>query len=133
MKLSSAAAGRAAKSFWGFSLCRRDLRDACLAIYKLTPTTKTAPPRRLWTPLIINNLNVEMIVPDTLRLEVLDALLEDQGLFLAKDLKNAGETNRNWEIIESDDRVTQFGEYLRKDVEVIGYRRTEVWATVVRV
>jgi len=73
-----------------------------LAIYKLTPTTKTAPPRRLWTPLIINNLNVEMIVPDTLRLEFLDASSKTKD-YLAKDLKNAGETNRNWEIIESDD------------------------------
>jgi hypothetical protein len=98
----------AAKTFWSFLSTVVICATLAFAIYKLLPDKKAAPARRLWTPLVINNLNTEMIVP-------------------AKETKDAGDTNRNWEVIESEEPVTQFGQALRKDADVVGYRRSEVW------
>jgi hypothetical protein len=116
----------AAKTFWGFLSVLVICATLGLAVYKLAPAKRTAPPRRLWTPLVVNNLNAEMVVPDTLRLEFWTPSSKTKD-YLTKDLKATGDTNRNWEIIDSEDRVTQFGQYLRKDTDVVGYRRTEVW------
>jgi hypothetical protein len=121
-----AAAAATAKTFWGFLSIVVICATLGFATYKFAPTKNTAPLRRFWTPLIVNNLNVEMIVPDTLKLEFWTPSSKTKD-YLTRDPKSGGETNRSWEIIESEDRVTQFGEYLRKDVAVVGYRRTEVW------
>ena len=128
LRLHSAAARRAAaaKTFLGFLSIVVICATVGFAIYKFAPAKITAPPRRLWTPLVINNLNVEMVVPDTLRLDFWTPSSKTKD-YLTKDPKDTGDTNRNWEVIESEERVIQFGQYLRKDVEVIGYRRTEVW------
>lgn len=92
-------------------------------VLRFTAPKKTAPPHRLWTPLVINNLNTEMVVPDTLRLEFWTPSVKTKE-FLTRE---AGDTNRNWEAIESEQLVTDFGKHLRKDPDVVGYRRTEVW------
>jgi hypothetical protein len=115
-----------ARSFWSFLSIVVVCATITFAIYTLVPAKKAAPPRRLWTPLVINNLNTEMIVPDTLRLEFWTPSSKTKD-YLTKETKDAGDTNRNWEIIESEELVTQFGQALRKDADLVGYRRTEVW------
>lgn len=123
LRLHSASA---AKSFWSFLSILAICATLAFAIYQLVPAKKSAPPRRLWTPLVINNLNTEMIVPDTLRLEFWTPSSKTKD-YLPKEAKDAGDTNRHWEIIESEEMVTQFGQALRKDADLVGYRRTEVW------
>ncbi len=115
-----------AKSFWSFLSIVVICATLGFIALLLVPAKKTAPPRRLWTPLVINNLNTEMIVPDTLRLEFWTPSSKTKD-YLAKETKDAGDTNRHWEIIESEELVTQFGQALRKDADLVGYRRTEVW------
>jgi hypothetical protein len=116
----------AAKSFWTFLSVLAVCATAAFGIYQLQPEKNAAAPRRLWTPLVINNLNTEMIVPDTLRLEFWTPSAKTKE-FLSKQPKDDGDTNRNWEIIESEEMVAQFGQHLRKDQDVVGYRRMEVW------
>jgi len=114
------------KTLWGFLSVLVICATVGFAAYKFVPGKKTAPTRRLWTPLVINNLDTEMVVPDTLRLEFWTPSSKTRD-YLTREPNNAGDTNRNWEVIESEDRVVQFGHHLRKDVDVIGYRRTEIW------
>ena len=125
MKLRSCSHA-SAKSFWTFLSTVVVCATLVFAIYKLLPEKKTAPPRRLWTPLVVNNLNTEMVVPDTLRLEFWTPSAKTKD-FVSKEPKDAGDTNRNWEAIESEEMVAQFGQHLRKDTDVVGYRRSEVW------
>jgi hypothetical protein len=118
-----------AKTFWSFLSILVVCATIGFVIYQgvqFLPPKKAAPPRRLWTPLVINNLNTEMIVPDTLRLEFWTPSAKTKD-YLTKEPKADGDTNRNWEAIESEELVTQFGQHLRKDADVVGYRRTEVW------
>jgi len=115
-----------AKSFWSFLSIVVICATLGFIALLLVPAKKTAPPRRLWTPLVINNLNTEMIVPDTLRLEFWTPSSKTKD-YLTKETKDAGDTNRHWEVIESEELVTQFGQALRKDADLVGYRRTEVW------
>ncbi|HTD68246.1 MAG TPA: hypothetical protein VK846_17110 [Candidatus Limnocylindria bacterium] len=125
-QLNAAGRQRAAalpKTLWGFlSIAAVCVTAAFLATHFM-PAKKGPPPRRLWTPLVVNNLNTEMVVPDTLRLEFWTPSVKTKD-YLAAD---KGDTNRNWEAIESDDVVLQFGKYLRTDPDVVGYRRSEVW------
>ena len=65
-------------------------------------------------------------LPDTLRLEFWTPSAKTKD-FVSKEPKDAGDTNRHWEVIESEEVVTQFGQALRKDTDVVGYRRSEVW------
>ena len=116
-----------AKTFWGFLSLLTVCALLAFAIHTCAPEKKTvAPTRRLWTPLVVNNLNTEMIVPDTLRLEFCTPSAKTKD-FVGQEPRDAGDTNRNWEAIESEEMVTQFGQHLRKDVDVVGYRRGEVW------
>ncbi len=116
-----------AKSFWSFLSILSICALLAFAIYTFAPEKKSvAPARRLWTPLVVNNLNTEMIVPDTLRLEFWTPSAKTKD-FVSKEPKDAGDTNRNWEVIESEEMVAQFGQALRKDTDVVGYRRSEVW------
>ena len=115
-----------AKSFWTFLTVLVVCSTLAFALYNLRPEKKNAPPRRLWTPLVVNNLNTEMIVPDTLRLEFWTPSAKTKD-FVSKEPKDAGDTNRHWEVIESEEMVVQFGQHLRKDTDVVGYRRMEVW------
>lgn len=125
----AAAACRAAaapKTLWGFLSIVVICATLGFGIYRLAPGKKSAPPRRLWTPLIVNNLDNAMVVPDTLRIEFWTPSSKTKD-FLAREPKDAANTNRNWEIIESEEPISRFGEALRKDTDVVGYRRTEVW------
>jgi hypothetical protein len=110
-------------SFWGFLAVAAVCATVAVVVYRVVPAKKSTPPPRLWTPLVINNLNTEMVVPDTLRLEFWTPSVKTKD-FLSKE---AGDTNRNWEAVESEQVVTDFGKHLRKDSDVVGYRRTEVW------
>jgi hypothetical protein len=123
----SAARQRSAypRTIWGFLSVALICATITFAIYSLKPARNAQPLRRLWTPLVVNTDGKEMIVPDSLRLEFWTPSSKTKD-YLAK----AGGTNdgkSNWEIIDTEEPVMQFGRLLRSDPEVVAYRRAEVW------
>jgi hypothetical protein len=128
-RLQPAAVRRAfvfPKTSWGFLSVVVICGTIAFGIHRFVPVKKSPAPHRLWTPLVVNNLNTEMIVPDTLRLEFWTPSSKTKD-YVTREAKESGDTNRNWEVIASEDMVMQFGKTLRSDPDVVGYRRTEVW------
>ena len=116
----------APRTVWSFLSILVVCALLAFAIYKLAPAKTPAPPHRLWTPLVVNNLGGEMNVPDQLRLEFWTPSSKTKD-YVTKNSRDGADTNRHWEILESEEPVVQFGQRLRKDDEVLGFRRTEVW------
>lgn len=91
----------------------------------LRPVTPT-PPRRMWTPVVASGKGQELVIqPPSRRMEfwtpsarTKDHLVREGGQPRPQD---------RWEIMASDDPVHQFGSVLRSNVNVLGYRRAEVW------
>jgi hypothetical protein len=111
------------KSLWSFLSIVVVCATAAFVVWRTLPVKNSPPPRRLWTPLVVNNLNTEMLVPDTLRMEFWTPSSKTRD-FLGKE---NNDTNRSWEAISSEERVMEFGKILRTDPDIVGYRRTEVW------
>lgn len=108
----------AGSPFWGFLTVLVVCATAAFVFWRFVPAGKASPPRRLWTPLVVNNLNTEMIVPDSLRLEFWTPSARTRD-YLSKE--TITDTNRNWEAIPNDEPVMDFGKLLRNDPDVLGY------------
>jgi hypothetical protein len=94
--------------------------------YQLLRPAQTHPARRLWTPIVVTGEGQETILQaGTRRLEfwtpsgkTKDHLAREGGGIRERD---------KWEAIPNDEPVQQFGNLLRTDSNVLGYRRAEVW------
>ena len=93
----------------------------CIIALRGTPV---APSVRLWTPLIIEPDGKQTILGDTRQMEfwtpstkTKDFLHNENGEVI---------TTEKWEVISNDDVLIQFGDVLRTNISVLGYRRVEV-------
>jgi len=86
-------------------------------------TTEAAP--RIWTPILVTPQGDEMVQPNSRRFEFWTPSSRTKD-FLAKENGNIPIRDQ-WEAIPSEDRVVEFGNVLRSNPGVRGYRRYEVW------
>ncbi|MGD1089080.1 MAG: hypothetical protein ABR955_10205 [Verrucomicrobiota bacterium] len=93
---------------------------ACLVI-----TRHSAPARRLWMPVVVQTNGNLTVLGETRQLEFWTPSAKT-GDYL---YKKGGEVVNidKWQMITSDDAVVQFGAVLHSNLEVVGYRRVEVW------
>ena len=91
----------------------------------LVISPKPAPARRLWMPVVVETNGAETVLGDTRQMEFWTPSAKTKD-YLAKE---GGEvvTKEKWEAIPSDDTVSQFGMMLHSNLNVVGYRRVEVW------
>ena len=96
---------------------------AFIAFLVISP--KSAPSRRLWIPVVVETNGNETVLGETRQMEfwtpsakTKDYLPKEGGKVVDKE---------KWEVILSDAAVSQFGMMLHSNVNVLGYRRVEVW------
>jgi hypothetical protein len=91
----------------------------------LLHTTHSPAIRRLWVPIVIDTNGDQTILGDTRQLEFWTPSVKTKD-YLRKD---GGEVpdKEKWQVIASDDVVSQFGMVLHSNTAVFGYRRVEEW------
>ncbi|HEX3719906.1 MAG TPA: hypothetical protein VH595_18295 [Verrucomicrobiae bacterium] len=96
---------------------------AYIAYLVLTPHTQPTP--RLWVPVVVETNGSQTILGESRQLEFWTPSARTKD-YLGKKNGVVGQRER-WEVIDSDDIVTQFGAVLHSNVSVFGYRRVEEW------
>ena len=91
--------------------------------YLFVPRPQQA--RRLWTPVLIATNGDATILGESRQLEFWTPSFKTKD-FLHKENGQVVPTEM-WEVISNDDPVVQFGMMLHSNVNVLGYRRVEVW------
>jgi hypothetical protein len=91
----------------------------------LVVSPNSTPARRLWMPVVVETNGNQTVLGETRQMEfwtpsakTKDYLGREGGEIFAKE---------KWQIIPSDDVVSQFGMVLHSNMDVLGYRRIEVW------
>jgi hypothetical protein len=93
---------------------------ACLVI---SPHTELTP--RLWIPVVIETNGNQTVLGETRQVEFWTPSAKTQD-YLHK-VNGEFDHNEKWQVIPSDDVVTQFGMVLHSNQNVFGYRRVEEW------
>jgi hypothetical protein len=83
------------------------------------------PPRRLWSPVLIQNNGTESVLGDTRQLEFWTPSATTKD-YLRKVHGQVDETEK-WQVLSNDDPVVQFGVMIHSNTAVTGYRRVEDW------
>lgn len=91
--------------------------------YLFVPHVK--PARRLWTPVITATNGDNTILGESRQLEFWTPSVKTQN-YLHKENGEVVPTEK-WEVISNDDTAMQFGMMLHTNLNVLGYRRVEVW------
>lgn len=91
--------------------------------YLFVPRPQQA--RRLWTPVLIATNGDSTILGESRQLEFWTPSIKTKD-FLHKENGQVVPTE-TWEVISNNDAVVQFGMMLHSNVNVLGYRRVEVW------
>ncbi len=93
----------------------------CFVAYHSTPE----PPRRLWSPIVIETNGNETVLGDSRQLEFWTPSVRTKDYLHKKD----GEIlpKEKWQVVTNDDVFVQFGDLLHSKNGVLGYRRVEVW------
>jgi len=88
-------------------------------------STHSESSRRLWIPVVVETNGSQTILGENRQMEfwtpsvkTKDYLMKANGEISAKE---------EWEMIPSDDAVIEFGKLLHSNLNVLGYRRVEVW------
>jgi hypothetical protein len=83
------------------------------------------PPRRLWSPIVIETNGNETVLGDSRQLEFWTPSIRTQDYLH----KAGGEvvSREKWQVVTNDDVFVQFGAMLHSKHGVLGYRRVEVW------
>ena len=91
----------------------------------LFTSSHSAPPRRLWIPVVVETNGNHTILGETRQMEFWTPSAKTRN-YLHKE---GGEVvaNEKWQVISSDDPVLQFGTLLCSNLNVLGYRRVEEW------
>lgn len=76
--------------------------------------------RSLWSTVQVEPDGTQIIQHDTMRVEFWTPSSKTKDYLRDNDAKQ-------WQATATEDQVTQFGNLLRKDPNIAGYRRTEVW------
>jgi hypothetical protein len=82
-------------------------------------------PRRLWIPVVFQTNGVATVLGETRQLEFWTPSAKTKD-FMTRQSGEIADSDR-WEILDSEDRVMEFGMKLHNDPDVLGYRRNEVW------
>jgi hypothetical protein len=81
--------------------------------------------RRLWIPMVVETNGSQTILGETRQLEFWTPSAKTKEFI---HMENGKPNDKDkWQIIPSDDMVTQFGSTLHSNQNVLGYRRIEVW------
>ncbi len=83
------------------------------------------PARRLWIPVVVDAAGKETILGETRQMEFWTPSAKTKD-YLHQEGGGVS-SNETWEVLSSDDAVLQFGTLLHSNVNVLGYRRVEVW------
>jgi hypothetical protein len=83
------------------------------------------PPRRLWTPVLIETNGNETVLPESRQLEFWTPSARTKDYLHAEN--SLVVPTETWEVISNDDANEQFGMALHTNLNVLGYRRVEVW------
>ena len=96
---------------------------AFVAYIVITPRTES--PRRLWIPVVVDTNGNQIVLGETRQMEFWTPSSKTKDYLR----KNGGDVNdkEKWQIIPSDDVVSQFGLVLHSNQNVRGYRRVEEW------
>jgi hypothetical protein len=86
-------------------------------------THEAAP--RIWTPILVTPQGDQMVQPNARRFEFWTPSAKTKD-FLTKENGNIRDRDK-WEEIPGEERVNEFGNVLRSNPNVLGYRRYEVW------
>jgi hypothetical protein len=83
------------------------------------------PSRRLWMPVVVETNGNQTVLGETRQMEFWTPSAQTKD-YLHKD---GGEVDGKdkWQVIPSEDALIQFGALLHSNVNVLGYRRVEVW------
>jgi len=96
---------------------------AIFAFFHLSP--RSAQMVRLWLPVVVETNGNQTILGETRQMEFWTPSVRTKDY-----LHKAGDQidhNEKWQVLSSDDAVTQFGMVLHSNQNVLGYRRVEVW------
>jgi len=96
---------------------------AFIAYLVLSPHAE--PTRRLWVPVMVQTNGNQVILGETRQMEFWTPSVKTKD-FLHKDAGKYSDLEK-WQIIPSDDVVSQFGLVLHSNKDVVGYRRVEEW------
>jgi hypothetical protein len=81
--------------------------------------------RRLWLPVVVDNGGKQTILGETRQMEFWTPSVKTKDYLPKYDGQMA--SNEMWEVLSTTDTVIQFGNLLHSNVNVLGYRREEVW------
>jgi hypothetical protein len=96
---------------------------AFIAYLVISP--KSGQSRRLWMPVVVETNGNQTVMGETRQLEFWTPSARTKD-YLPKENGEVVDTEK-WEAIPSDDAVLQFGMVLHSNLNVLGYRRVEVW------
>jgi len=96
---------------------------AFIAHLVISPHAEPTP--RLWIPVVVETNGNQTVLGETRQVEFWTPSVKTKD-YLRKD---GGQVDRQekWQIIPSDDAVSQFGMVLHSNQNVLGYRRVEEW------
>jgi hypothetical protein len=83
------------------------------------------PPRKLWSPVVIEANGNQTVLGETRQLEFWTPSIETKD-YLAKPGAEIAPTDQ-WQVISNNDTILAFGTLLHSNTSVLGYRRVEVW------
>lgn len=83
------------------------------------------PPRRLWSPVVIEANGNETILGETRQMEFWTPSVKTRQ-YLAPVGGEIAPSDQ-WQVISNDDTILAFGTVLHTNKNVLGYRRVEVW------
>jgi hypothetical protein len=87
---------------------------------------QSGPPRRLWSPVVIDAAGKEAVLGDSRQLEFWTPSVETKD-YLPKEANGDIADSDRWQVVSNDDSVLQFGLMLHTNKNVLGYRRVAVW------
>ena len=96
---------------------------AFIACLVLSP--HSGPKPRLWIPVVVETNGNQTVLGETRQMEFWTPSVKTKE-YLRKVGGEVGDMEK-WQIIPSDDAVSQFGLVLHSNVNVLGYRRIEEW------
>lgn len=83
------------------------------------------PPRRLWTPVLVDTNGYTMVLPESRQLEFWTPSADTKD-YLHTENGQVVPTEA-WEVISNNEVVRQFGLVLHTNKSILGYRRVEVF------
>ncbi len=123
MPESSQNTEHASAGVLGLICCIAICATVCYVAFRFTPSS--GPVRKLWSPIVVETNGNENILADTRQLEFWTPSTKTQN-FLHKE-NDEVVPKEKWEIVSSEDAIMQFGNMLRTNQNVLGYRREEVF------